>query len=59
MIRPLGRCLRPRQVPKKFHRSAPGTCGVGVKIRIKDSCGVPMQKFSQATEFEGEAFRTV
>jgi hypothetical protein len=39
--------------------AAAGTCGVWVTMRINDSCMVPMRKFSQATEFEGEAFRTV
>lgn len=29
--RPAGRCLRPCWVPQKFHRVAPGTCGVGGK----------------------------
>ena len=58
-VRPAGRCLRPRQVPKNFIGPLRGRAGFGVKIRIKDSCVVPMRKFSQATEFEGEAFRTV
>jgi hypothetical protein len=31
----------------------------GVKMRIEVTCMVPMRKFSQATESEGEAFRTV
>jgi hypothetical protein len=58
-VRPLGRYLGPRQVPKNFMGPLRGRAGFGVKIRIKGSCVVPMRKFSQATEFEGEAFRTV
>ena len=33
--------------------------GAGVKMRIEVTCMVPMRKFSQATESEGEAFWTV
>jgi hypothetical protein len=33
-----------------------GHAGFGVKSRVADSCMVPMRKFRQATESEGEAF---
>jgi hypothetical protein len=52
-VRPLGRCLRPRQVPKNFIGPLRGRAEFGVKIRIKDFCVVPMRKFSRATESEG------
>jgi hypothetical protein len=31
-VRPVGRFLRPRRVPKNIVRAAPGTCGVGVNL---------------------------
>jgi len=45
---PCGTLPEAKTGAQKFHRAAPGTCGVGVK---------PMRKSRQATESEGEAFR--
>jgi hypothetical protein len=32
-VRPVGRFLRPRRVPKNIVMAAPGTCGVGGKAK--------------------------
>ena len=58
-VRPAGRYLRPRRVPQNFVGPLRGRAGFGVKLRIEVTFMVPMRKFSQATESEGEAFRTV
>ena len=64
-VRPVGRFLSPRRVPKNIAcaqrlrvvtrvqgvMAAQGTCGVGVKSRL--CCVTPIRKFRRATESEG------